>query len=117
VPIGKLQASGSEASIAPSGGSEIQRARPGRERSRHGDTEMMLFIGAVLVALGLALVWIAMPNKAGVNPAGALAELLYPVLALGVLVLGASLLLGACSRSWLSRWSALLGWRCGSAFL
>jgi hypothetical protein len=58
---------------------------------------MMLFIGAVLVALGLALVWIAMPNKAGVNPAfvrGALAELVYPVLALGVLVIGASLLLG-----------------------
>jgi hypothetical protein len=56
---------------------------------------MMFFVGAVLVALGLALVWIAMPNKAGVNPAfvrGTLAELVYPVLALGVLVIRASLL-------------------------
>jgi hypothetical protein len=54
---------------------------------------MDLVGGVVLLALGAAMVWLALPDERGVNPAffrGLFMETVWPVACLMVLVLGAT---------------------------
>jgi hypothetical protein len=54
-------------------------------------------IGAVCFLLGIAAVYVAMPNKGGESPrflrSGAL-DLLYPVLCLFLLIMGVAIIIG-----------------------
>ena len=57
-----------------------------------------LVLGVVSLAIGLGMVWFAMPNKQGENPRFlrfGLAQMMYPVTALMFLVIGVAQLIVA----------------------
>jgi hypothetical protein len=57
-----------------------------------------LVLGVVSLAIGLGMVWFAMPNKQGENPRFlrfGLAQMIYPVTALLFLVIGTAQLIVA----------------------